>query len=232
MLVALFSEGDLLGLAGVYGYVTVVVVVAWVLRKRFSNSRKIVHVLTGGIVFFWWTFDSRLVMAGLAAMPFVALLLLATPKSPIKALRESPLGVTSTEGHPYGLVLYAISWTVIAFALFGDLYAASIAIVAMSFGDGMGSVIGERFGKIHYSPDRTVEGSAAVFTATAIGIVVLTWFYFSVIGYSGSSAPYLLAPFVVAIAGLVTLLEALIPGSIDNLVIPLMIAALLHGMGV
>jgi phytol kinase len=230
--VAIFSQGDLFGLAGVYGYVLAVVVISWSVRRRFSNPRKIVHVLTGGIVFFWWSFDSSLVMAGLAAFPFVPLLLLATPKSPIKALRNSPLGLSSSEGHPYGLVLYAISWTVIAYFLFDDLFAASIAIAAMSFGDGMGGVIGERFGRMRYSPHRTVEGSIGVFIATAASIVVLTWFYFSVIGYSGSSAPYLLGPFALAVAGLVTLFEALTPGSVDNLVMPLVIAALLHGMGV
>jgi len=228
----MFSQGDLLGLAGVYGYVLAVVIISWSVRKRFSNTRKVVHVLTGGIVFFWWSFDSSFVMAGLAALPFVLLLLLATPKSPIKALRNSPLGLSSSEGHPYGLVLYAISWTVIAYFLFGDLFAASIAIVAMSFGDGMGGAIGERFGRLRYSPHRTVEGSIAVFSATAVSIVVLAWFYFSVIGYSGSTAPYLLAPFALAVAGLVTLLEALTPGSVDNLVIPLVIAVFLHGMGV
>ena len=228
----MFSQGDLLGLAGVYGYVLAVVIISWSVRKRLSNPRKVVHVLIGGIVFFWWIFDSRLVMAGLAALPFILLLLLATPRSPIKALRGSPLGLTSSEGHPYGLVLYAVSWTVIAFFLFGDLYAASIAIVAMSFGDGMAGAIGERFGRTRYAPHRSVEGSLAMFTVTIIGVVVLTWFYFSVIGYSGSTAPYLLAPFALAVAGLVTLIEALLPGSVDNLIMPLMIAALLHGMGV
>lgn len=229
--VAIFSEGDLLGLAGVYGYVLAVLIVSWSVRKRSSYSRKVLHVLIGGIVFFWWTFDSRTVMAGLAALPFVPLLLLATPLSPVKSLVKSPLGLISSEGHPYGLVMYAISWTVIAYFLFGDLFAASIAIAAMSFGDGMGGVIGERFGRIRYSTHRTVEGSIAVFVATAVSIVVLAWFYFSVIGYSGSTAPVMLGLFAIAVAALVTLLEGLIPGSVDNLLIPLMIAGLLHGMG-
>lgn len=228
----ILSQGDLLGLAGVYGYVVVVVFISWIARNRFAHPRKLVHVLIGGIVFFWWTFESNLVMAVLAALPFVPILLLATPKSPLKRLKESHLGQRSAEGHAYGLVMYAISWTVIAYFLFGDLFAASIAIAAMSFGDGMGAIVGGRFGKTHYMENRTVEGSTAVFAATAVSIVVLTWFYFSVIGYSGSTAPYFLAPFVIAVAGLVTLLEGLTPGPIDNLVIPLLIAGLLHGMGV
>jgi hypothetical protein len=87
-----FTQGDLLGLAGVYGYVGAVIVVSWLLKGRVHNPRKLVHILTGGIVFFWWSFDTRLVMAGLAAFPFVILLLLATPHSPVKFLRKSPFG--------------------------------------------------------------------------------------------------------------------------------------------
>ncbi len=229
---ALFSEGDLLGLAGVYGYVFSVIILSWSLRNRISNARKLVHVLTGGIVFFWWLFDSRWVMAGLAAFPFVPLLILATPKSPVAALREGPLGMTSSLGHPYGLVLYAVSWTLIAFFLFDDLFAASIAIAVMSFGDGMACVVGERFGRLRYSPDKTLEGSLAMLAAAVASILVLAWFYFDVIDYSGSTAPYFLLPFALAIAGLATLFEAFLPGSVDNLVVPLVIATLLHSLGV
>ena len=150
----MLTQGDILGLLGVYGYVTCVIVLSHLLRNRLHNARKLVHILTGGIVFFWWSFDTPWVMAGLAALPFVPILLLMTPISPIKKLRESSLGEISSGGHPYGLVLYAISWTVIAFFLFDDLFAASIAIAAMSFGDGAGELIGRRYGKREYVPSR------------------------------------------------------------------------------
>jgi phytol kinase len=230
--VAILTEGDVLGLIGVYGYVACVVALSWVLRDRVKNSRKLVHILTGGIIFFWWSFDSRLIMAGLAAFPFVPLLLLATPKSPVGFLRRSVLGTRSSEGHAYGLVMYAISWTVIAYFLFGDLVAASIAIVAMSFGDGMGELVGRRFGRLRYMPHRTLEGSLAVFFATMLGIIVISWFYFGVVGYTGGTAPELLYPFALAVAGFVAFLEAVTPGSVDNLVIPLVVAGFMHVMGV
>ena len=229
---AILTEGDVLGLVGVYSYVACVVALSWILRDRVKNARKLVHILTGGIIFFWWSFDSRLVMAGLAAFPFVPLLLLATPKSPVGFLRRSPLGARSSEGHTYGLVMYAISWTVIAYFLFGDLVAASIAIVAMSFGDGMGELVGKRFGRLRYMPHRTLEGSLAVFFATMLGIIVISWFYFGVVGYTGGTAPELLYPFALAVAGFVAFLEAVTPGSVDNLVIPLVVAGFMHVMGV
>lgn len=228
----LFTQGDLLGLAGVYGYVLSVVALSYVLKDRVNNSRKLVHILTGGIVFFWWSFDTRLVMAGLAAFPFVPLLLLATPKSPIGFLRQSPLGMRSSEGHPYGLVMYAVSWTIIAYVLFDDLVAASIAVAAMSFGDGMGELIGRKFGIHRYSSNRSLEGSMTVFLATLLSIIGLFWFYFDLIAYSGGTAPYIPLLFALSISGFVACLEAVTPGSVDNLVIPLVVAAFLHGMGV
>lgn len=226
------SEGDVLGLLGVYGYVLSVVALSWALKDRVRSARKLVHILTGGIVFFWWSFDSNIIMAGLAALPFVALLLLATPKSPVAFLRESPLGERSSEGHAYGLVLYAVSWTVIAYFLFDDLFAASIAIAAMSFGDGMGELVGRRYGRFHYMPHRTLEGSAAVLLATFVSIIILSWFYFDVIGYCFGEQPAMLYLFAFAVASFVTLIEAMTPGSIDNLVIPLLVAGFLHVMGV
>lgn len=229
---ATFTQGDLLGLALVYCYVGSVVLLSWALRGRIRNPRKVVHIATGGIVFFWWTFDSNLVMASLAAFPFVPLLLLSTPRSPVEFLRQGPLGARASEGHPYGLVLYAVSWTTLAYFLFDDLLAASVAIAAMSFGDGMGELVGRRFGRIRYMENRTLEGSIAVFAATMASVLVLSWFYFDLIGYSYGTQPEMVLLFSASVAGLVTVLEAATPGAVDNLVIPLVVGCYLHVLGV
>lgn len=229
---ALLTEGDMLGLVGVYGYVASVVVLSWLLKGRLRNPRKLLHILTGGIVFFWWSFDTRVVMAGLAAAPFVVVLLLCTPVSPVGSLKRSPLGSRSSEGHPYGLVLYATSWTLVAYLLFDHLFAASVAIAAMSFGDGMGEVVGRRYGRHRYMRRRTVEGSVAVFAATSVSVLVLHWFYFGVIGYAQGTTPDMLLVFAASVAGMVTCLEAATPGEVDNLVIPLFIGGYLSLLGV
>lgn len=227
-----FTAGDILGIIGVYGYVAIIVVLSWIFSEKLSNPRKTVHILTGGIVFFWWSFDTREVMAGLAAFPFVVILLLSTPRSPLKILRDSPLGARASEGHPYGLVLYAVSWTLIAYFLFDRLFAASIAILAMSFGDGMGELVGRKHGRHQYLHGRTVEGSMAVLCTTFVMVIMLDFFYFEVIGYSATSPPEMVPLFAAAIAGLVTCLEAVTPGKVDNLVIPLTIAGYLYLLGV
>ncbi len=228
----LLTEGDLLGLAGVYGYVSLVVILSWALKGRVMNPRKLVHIMTGGIVFFWWAFDTREVMAGLAAAPFIVLLVLCSPVSPVELLRKSPLGSRSSEGHQYGLVMYAVSWTAIAYLLFYDLFAASIAIAAMSFGDGMGELIGRRYGTVRYLRNRTVEGSLAVFVATLVSVLILSWFYFDLVGYAYGGPPDMGVLFAVSVAGIVTCLEAVTPGEVDNLVIPLVVGGYLHMLGV
>ena len=230
--VTFLTDGDLLGLAGVYGYVAAVVALSWALKGRIKNPRKLVHVLTGGIVFFWWAFDTREVMAGLAAAPFIVLLLLCTPLSPIERLRASHLGCRSSEGHPYGLVMYATSWTIVAYLLFYDLFAASIAVAAMSFGDGMGELVGRRFGRLEFLKGRTIEGSLSVFASTLVAVLVLNWFYFDLVGYAYGGSPDMLLLFAASVAGIVTCLEAVTPGKVDNLVIPLAVGGYLHMLGV
>jgi len=230
--VAAFTTGDILGLLSVYGYVACILVVSYLLRNRVNNPRKLVHILTGGIVFFWWSFDTQWVMVGLAALPFVPLLLLTTPLSPFKRFRGSIIDEISSEGHEYGLVMYAISWTVIAFFMFDDLFAASVAIAAMSFGDGMGELVGRRYGKHEYIPHRTMEGSLAVLLFSFIAIAVIGWFYFDIIGYSGGSQPFMLLPFSLGVACFIAVIEAVAPGKVDNLVLPLAVGGLLHLMGV
>ena len=230
--VALLTDGDLMGLAGVYGYVAAVVIVSWAAKDKVRNPRKLLHILTGGIVFFWWSFDTRMIMAGLAAAPFVVLLLLCTPASPLEALKRGPLGSRSSEGHPYGLVLYAASWTLMAFFLFHDLFAASIAVASMAFGDGMGELVGRKYGKHEYLRKRTIEGSTAVFAATFLSVLVLNWFYFDIIVYVHGGAPDMLLLFAASVAGMVTCLEAVTPGQIDNLVIPLFVGGYLSVLGV
>jgi dolichol kinase len=102
----------------------------------------------------------------------------------------------------------------------------------MSFGDGMGELVGRKYGRHLILRRRTAEGSAAVFISTFVSIIVLNAFYFSLIDYSQSSSPAMLLPFGAAVAGIVTCLEAVTPGRIDNLVIPLSVGLYLHMLGV
>ncbi|MDH7508679.1 MAG: hypothetical protein QHH00_04685 [Methanomassiliicoccales archaeon] len=231
-------SGDLLGLVLVYLYVFLVVVFSIIMRNRWDGDarRKFVHIAVGNIVFFWWIFDSAWVMAFLAAAPFVPLLLLVSPYSPIPRLRESILGKTSEQGHGLGLVMYAISWTVLAYVFFQDRITASIGIVAMSYGDGLGGYIGKRYGKRRIFRNKSLEGSFAVFLATVISTFLIIEYYsfLSQNGFFSAVIPGLLGVIQISlITGiLVSIVELITPGEIDNLVIPLLTSGLLYLLGI
>ncbi|MEM0449479.1 MAG: hypothetical protein QW520_06635 [Methanomassiliicoccales archaeon] len=225
----MFSDGDLLGLAGVYVYVAIIVLMASKLKfiRNAKVHRKFVHIMVGNIVFIWWVFDSNYVMAFLAAAPFIPLLLLASPYSNISKLKDSFLGRTSGESHDLGLVYYAISWTILAFFLFDLRLIASIAIVSMAYGDGMGGLVGRKIGKKRLLGSKTIEGTTAVFIATLVSMLIVIYFYqflndqgifVSNVSNLNFEAALLSS---ITVALFVSVVELLTPGAIDNLVIPL-----------
>jgi len=232
----MFSEGDLIGLAGVYIYVGIVIILAAKLQflRRAKAHRKFVHIMVGNVVFIWWVFDSNYVMALLAAAPFIVLLLLASPYSHFEKLKGSFLGQTTGESHDLGLVYYAISWTVLAFFMFDLRLIASIAIVAMAYGDGMGGLIGKRFGKRRIYGQKTLEGTLAVFVATMVATIVVILFYqwLDAQGLFSTNLPIIgpgmILAYALTVGAFVAVAELLTPGAYDNLVIPLGTALLLY----
>ncbi|HTY46202.1 MAG TPA: SEC59/DGK1/VTE5 family protein [Methanomassiliicoccales archaeon] len=234
----MIADGDLIGLAAVYLYVAVVVIMAARLApvQRAGVQRKFVHVMVGNIVLIWWIFQTSYVMALLAAAPFIPLLLLASSRSPSRKVRGSFLGRTTGESHDLGLVYYAISWTILALLLFDNRLVASIAIVAMSYGDGMGGLIGKRYGRHVLLGKKTLEGTLTVFAATAVASFAIILFYGS-LASAGLIAMHYISPALAAGVSLaagvfVAALELLTPGQFDNLTIPLGTAALLLLLGV
>jgi phytol kinase len=234
----MLAQGDVIGLLGVYAYVAMVILLASRLGfvKRAGAQRKFVHIMVGNIVFIWWVFESPYVMALLAALPFIPLLLLASSRSPIKKVRDSFIGKTTGESHELGLVYYAISWTLLAFFLFNDRLVASIAIVGMSYGDGVGGLVGKAIGKRKLLGEKTLEGTLAVLVATIIATIAVIAFYgmLSSLGlYRGPTMLISLALALSAVVGVfVAIVELLTPGQYDNLTIPLGTALLLVLLGV
>lgn len=228
------SSGDVIGLVLVYAYVSLVVVIAILAKRRWpggSGFRKVIHIMVGNIVLFWWVFDSRYIMSFLAAAPFIFLLLLMTPRSPVHKLDNSFLKMASTEGHDYGLVFYAVSWTILALVLFDDRLVASIAIVAMSYGDGIGGLVGRRYGKRKLYKDKSCVGTTAValgtFLATLAVIALYIWLSapmpeLNVYQYTALEALGLASLVGVFVAAV----ELFSPGEYDNLIVPFLTTGL------
>lgn len=229
----MWITGDIIGLLLVYSYVALVIIISVYAKRRFPGCgyRKIIHILVGNIVFLWWVFESRYVMALLAAAPFIVLLLLVTPRSPLRKFDNSFLKMATSQGHGYGLVYYAISWTILAFLLFDDRMVASLGIVAMSYGDGVGGLIGKQYGRLKCWKDKSYVGTLAVMVGTFVATLAVITFYTYINGIvpglnvhaytilEGIGLAALLGAFV-------ALVELFSPGEYDNFIVPMSTVAL------
>ncbi len=183
-----------------------------------EESRKVLHIMTGNIVFFLPVFQTREIMAFLAAGPFVVFTFLMSSYSPFNFLGDR----VSEAGHGLGLVYYSISWVVLAYFLFGHKEIITIGILATAYGDGLASVIGLRWGKIKYNitgDEKSVAGSVTMLIATLIAVTCGLIFYSSVAGALRLSYDLVIPLIIVAIVA--TLVEALTPKGLDNLSVPL-----------
>jgi dolichol kinase len=200
------EPGDIVGLALVYGYVTLLLLIAEkVLKKHPGFSRKFLHIMVGNVIFILPLFQSRWVMALLAAAPFILLTFLMSPYSPLKIKDQ-----ISTSGHGLGLVYYAISWTILALIFFDQPWIIAVGIAAMSYGDGMASLIGMKYGKTKYNvfgDTKSIEGSLTMFLVLIVTLgIALTYF----------NVPINLLV-IGSVALVATIFEGITPKGLDNL---------------
>jgi dolichol kinase len=198
---------DIVGLILVYGYIVILLIISEkVLVKYPKFSRKFLHIMVGNVLFILPLFTSQFVITFLAAAPFIVLTFLMSPYSTIKLH-----GIISSSGHGLGLVYYSISWTVLAFFFFNQPWIIAVGIAAMSYGDGMAALIGEKYGKHKYNifgDKKSFEGSIAMFLVliTTLG-VVLAYYHVSI-------TSLLIIPVVAIVA---TIFEGITPKGLDNI---------------
>jgi phytol kinase len=201
------TPNDILGLVFVYGYVIILLIISEKFLGKYVNfSRKFLHIMVGNVLFILPIFDTWWVMSLLAAAPFIILTFLMSPYSPIKSVRNR----MSESGHGLGLVYYSISWTVLALLFFNQPWIIAIGIAAMSYGDGMASLIGMKYGKRKYNITgdvKSMEGSVTMFLVLLITLWIVLIFY-------GVPATPLV---IVAVALVATILEGITPKGLDNL---------------
>ena len=219
-------QSDIIGVALVYIYVAILLVFTEkILSKKYSlESRKILHILTGNIAFILPIFQTREVMAFLAAGPFVIFTFLMSPYSPIKYIR----GKTSESGHGLGLVYYAIAWTVLAYVFFDSKVTIAIGILAMSYGDGLASFIGIKYGKIKYqifTDEKSYLGSIAMFVFTFI-LMIIALFYYQEFFSIGYLLLFETLALLLLIAAISTVIEGITPMGLDNLSVPIVTSTL------
>lgn len=233
------TQNDIIGLVLVYALIIAALALSLLVEKKFPkiDSRKIVHIGVGNFVFVWWMFTQQWVMLAFFTIPFAILLFIAMFRG--NAISESKLGELSRKGHNTGLFLYAITITVLVWLFFQNWVAASIAIVAMTYGDGFGSVIGRRWGKHKIINGKSLEGSLGVFAATMIMSLVIFGLFNIINGMTFNGITYSFdcvgkVPQIVAaiIAGvLASFLEAICNGDYDNFVNPIIVAFVMVALG-
>lgn len=202
------TTSDFIGLLFVYGYVAILLLISEkILNKYPKFSRKFLHIMVGNILFILPLFNTWWVMTFLAAAPFIPLTYIMSPYSPIKSVKDK----ISESGHGLGLVYYAISWTILAFLFFDKPWIIAVGIAAMSYGDGIASVIGQKYGKRKYNvfgDNKSYEGSAAMFLTLIITLGIVLIYY----GVLPSNL------WIIVIAAFVaTILEGITPKGLDNI---------------
>lgn len=217
-------QNDLIGLLVVYLYVAVLLLFTEkLLSKKYPiSSRKILHIMTGNIAFILPLFQTREIMAFLAAGPFIIFTFLMSPYSPLPSMR----GKTSRAGHGLGLVYYAISWTVLAYFFFDHKEIIAIGILAMSYGDGFASLIGSQFGKKSFrifSDVKSLIGSSSMYFSTFVLMIIALLFYEVPI-------PLWTIFFLLCVAAVATFVEAITPLGLDNLTVPF-VTSIVYWMG-
>jgi len=217
----MFLQNDLLGVAFVYIYVILLLIFTEkIVSKKYPvASRKMLHIMVGNIAFILPIFQTREVMAFVAAGPFIILTFLMSPYSPISSVKDK----ISKSGHSLGLVYYAIAWTILAYFFFEHKEIIAIGILAMSYGDGFASVVGVRFGKHKYKifdDIKSLEGSISMFLFTFILLNIAVIYYEIEISF-------ILILYLILISIVTSFIEGFTPRGLDNLSVPF-IAAFLY----
>lgn len=197
-------------------YVFLIIGIAKSIHDKGVSSkilRELTHTSMGIWPLLWFLFQTKLV-ATLVPL-IVTIMLAAAPKNLQKVFSDKD------EKH-IGLVFYAFSFTVITY-FFWMKYWGAAAIFSLSFGDGLGGLIGSRYGKLKYKIPwvkvKTIEGSTTIFIIAFLAIIIAQPIY----SPSGS------IDYIIALVGAVftTIIEAISPYHSDNLTIPLLLAPFL-----
>ena len=206
-------QNDLVGVALVYIYVAVLLILTEKLSRKYpEQSRKILHIMVGNIAFLLPIFQTREIMAFVAAAPFILFTFLMSKYSPIKSIKAK----TSEAGHGMGLVYYTITWTIFAYVFFDNMVIIAIGIFAMSYGDGFASLIGSKYAKKRYwiyDDQKSYLGSISMFVFSFIMFIVALIYY----GFNIDSQVVI---FLVVIAFCATIAEMITPKGLDNLSVP------------
>jgi phytol kinase len=206
-----------------YAYVLLIILVSGKMDSVFhisrKSSRKFLHAMIGNLPFVIPFFTSNIYPV-LVAAPFILVTFLASPYSPFKNSKFEGLANITEEGHPLGLVLYAISYTLLAFFFASEPYVVAAGILPMAYGDSAASLVGEKYGKRRYNflASESLEGSIAMLTVSLLSLTIGLVFFSRY--YPFQVRNVILA--ILAVVSVTTLAESVSPKGFDNLTVPIL----------
>lgn len=206
-----------------YIYVLLIIFISGRMDRLLSisqkASRKFLHMMIGNLPFVIPFFTSTIYPV-LVAAPFILVTFLASPYSPFKKITESLKGLAelTEEGHHLGLVLYAVSYTLLALLFASKPYVIAAGILPMAYGDSAAAIVGEKYGRRRNKivAEKSLEGTAAMFLASFLSLTLGLTFFSALYPFSVWEK---ILP-ALAAAAVAALVESVSPRGFDNLAVP------------
>lgn len=217
-------NGNILVMATCYSYICILIFTLGKLDDRYvskKTGRKLLHAMIGNLPFIMPFFTAK-IYPFMVASPFIIVTFLASPYNPIKSIKVKldSLADITEEGHHTGLILYSISYSILALLYGVTPYVVASGIFPMAYGDSTAALIGENRGihRFKIYEEKSLEGSIGMFLASLLSLLVGMLYFSSIYNFSFNSQ--ILPVFLVALV--TTIAEAASPKGLDNLSIPLL----------
>jgi len=214
---------QIIGLVISYLFVFLIIGIAYILRRSGvsdKTARKIVHIGVGNWIIFAVFLFKDWYFAIIGPVSFIILNYLSYKKNLFGSSME-----LDNERTP-GTVYYALSLSILVFFFWffcnGSLkWLSMLGVLAMTWGDGMASVFGERWGRLSGRfkigrSEKSYIGSIAMFVFSFIVLFLITFGF-------GMPVVYALTQSVI-LALFATFIEAITPSGLDNLTVPIAIS--------
>lgn len=212
-------QANLIVMAVCYLYIVGIIVIASYLKRGTLSpkaSRKFLHSMIGNLPLIIPYFTIR-IFPFLVASPFILVTFLVSPYSPFPWLSEKLSGLSdiTEEGHHTGLMLYAISYSILAYLYGLQPYIIAAGIFPMAYGDSTAALVGMRYGK-HKIGSKSIEGCAGMFMGSLISLLVGMAYFSSIYRFSLIDQ---VVPILLVSIG-VTIVELVSPSGLDNIAVP------------
>lgn len=210
--------------ASIFASLGVFIGLAEFLRHIFNGSpeitRKLVHILTGVLIFFAPELFVSGIPALLLAVSFIVINFAAIQMGLLK-------GMHGTHRHSYGTVYYPLSFLILVLLFWdSEQYIISVSILILALGDAAAAIVGENLRHPHEyrltSDKKSFEGSAAMLVTTWIIVVA------AIAHYKLAETYYDMMVIGCTTALFVTMWESISSKGFDNLTVPLSAALMLH----